>query len=47
MRRNWLGLADPWLGPFSDLYEPAWFPEKRLAGYAEGAATVAAIAGSS
>jgi hypothetical protein len=33
------------LGPFPDLYDPTWFPEKLLAASAEGAATAAAIAG--
>jgi hypothetical protein len=33
------------LGPFPDLYDPVWFPEKLLAAYAEGAACVAALAG--
>jgi hypothetical protein len=33
------------LGPFPDLYDPVWFPEKLLAAFAEGVATVAAIAG--
>jgi hypothetical protein len=33
------------LGPFPDLYDPVWFPEKLLAAVAEGAATVMALAG--
>ena len=33
------------LGPFPDLYDPTWFPEKLLAALAEGAATAAALAG--
>ena len=33
------------IGPFPDLYDPAWFPEKLLAAFAEGAATAAAIVG--
>lgn len=33
------------IGPFPDLYDPAWYPEKLLAAYAEGAATVTALAG--
>jgi hypothetical protein len=33
------------LGPFPDLYDPAWFPEKLLAAFAEGAACVTALAG--
>jgi hypothetical protein len=33
------------LGPFPDLYDPVWFPEKLLAAYAEGAAFVTALAG--
>lgn len=33
------------LGPFPDLYDPVWFPEKLLAAYAEGAACVTALAG--
>jgi len=33
------------LGPFPDLYDPTWFPEKLLAAFAEGAATAAALAG--
>ena len=33
------------LGPFPDLYDPAWFPEKVLAAFAEGAATARALAG--
>ena len=34
------------IGPFPDLYDPVWFPEKLLAAFAEGAAFVAAIGGS-
>jgi hypothetical protein len=33
------------LGPFPDLYDPVWFPEKLLAAFAEGAACVTALAG--
>ena len=33
------------LGPFPDLYDPVWFPEKLLAAFAEGAACVMAVAG--
>jgi hypothetical protein len=33
------------IGPFPDLYDPAWYPEKLLAAYAEGAATATALAG--
>jgi hypothetical protein len=33
------------IGPFPDLYDPVWYPEKLLAAYAEGAATVTALAG--
>lgn len=33
------------LGPFPDPYDPAWYPEKLLAAYAEGAAGVMALAG--
>lgn len=33
------------IGPFPDLYDPAWFPEKLLAAFAEGAATATALAG--
>lgn len=33
------------IGPFPSLYDPVWFPEKMLAAYAEGAATVTALAG--
>jgi hypothetical protein len=33
------------IGPFPDLYDPVWYPEKLLAAYAEGAAAVAALAG--
>jgi hypothetical protein len=33
------------IGPFPDLYDPVWFPEKALAGIAEGVATLAALAG--
>ena len=32
-------------GPFPDLYDPVWFPEKLLAALAEGAACAAALAG--
>jgi hypothetical protein len=32
-------------GPFPDLYDPVWFGEKVLAGAAEGAAALAALAG--
>ena len=33
------------IGPFPDLYDPVWFPEKVLAAFAEGAACAAALAG--
>ena len=33
------------IGPFPDFYDPAWYPEKLLAAYAEGAAVAAALAG--
>lgn len=33
------------IGPFPDVYDPAWFPEKLLAAFAEGAATATALAG--
>jgi hypothetical protein len=33
------------IGPFPDLYDPAWYPEKLLAAYAEGAAVATALAG--
>lgn len=33
------------LGPFPDPYDPVWFPEKLLAAFAEGAASVMALAG--
>jgi hypothetical protein len=33
------------IGPFPDLYDPVWFPEKLLAAFAEGAAFVTALAG--
>lgn len=33
------------LGPFPDLYDPVWFPEKLLAAFAEGAACITALAG--
>ncbi len=33
------------LGPFPDLYDPVWFPEKLLAAFAEGVACVTALAG--
>lgn len=32
-------------GPFPDLSDPVWFPEKLLAAYAEGAAALAALGG--
>jgi hypothetical protein len=31
------------IGPFPDLYDPVWFPEKLLAAIAEGAAGLAAL----
>jgi hypothetical protein len=31
------------LGPFPDLYDPVWFPEKLLAVFAEGAAGLSAL----
>lgn len=31
------------IGPFPDLYDPVWFPEKLLAAFAEGAAGLAAL----
>jgi predicted acyltransferase len=31
------------IGPFPDLYDPVWFPEKLLAASAEGAAALAAL----
>ena len=31
------------IGPFPDLYDPVWFPEKLLAAFAEGAASLAAL----
>lgn len=33
------------IGPFPDLYDPVWFPEKLLAMFAEGAASLAALLG--
>ena len=33
------------IGPFPDLYDPVWFPEKLLAAFAEGAASLAALLG--
>jgi hypothetical protein len=33
------------LGPLPDLYDPVWFPEKLLAAFGEGAASVAALSG--
>ena len=33
------------IGPFPGLYDPAWYPDKLLAAFAEGAATAAALAG--
>lgn len=33
------------IGPFPDPYDPVWFPEKLLAAFAEGAASVMALAG--
>jgi hypothetical protein len=33
------------IGPFPDLYDPVWFPEKLLAAFAEGTAFVTALAG--
>ncbi|MDR2987455.1 MAG: hypothetical protein LBV34_21720 [Nocardiopsaceae bacterium] len=33
------------IGPFPDVYDPVWFPEKVLAAIGEGAAMLAAIAG--
>lgn len=33
------------LGPLPQMYEPAWFPEKKNAAIAEGVATVTALAG--
>jgi hypothetical protein len=33
------------IGPFPDLYDPAWYPEKLLAAYAEGTAAATALAG--
>jgi hypothetical protein len=32
------------IGPFPSLYDPVWYPEKLLAAFAEGAATVTALA---
>lgn len=31
------------IGPFPDLYDPVWFPQKVLAAFAEGAAGLAAL----
>jgi len=31
-------------GPFPDMYDPIWFPEKTLSAWAEGVAAVAALA---
>jgi hypothetical protein len=33
------------IGPFPGMYDPAWYPEKLLAAFAEGAATATALAG--
>lgn len=33
------------IGPFPDLYDPVWFPEKLLATFAEGVASLAALLG--
>ena len=33
------------IGPFPNLYDPVWYPEKLLAAFAEGAATSTALAG--
>jgi hypothetical protein len=33
------------LGPFPDLYDPVWFPEKLWAAFGEAAASVASLAG--
>jgi hypothetical protein len=33
------------IGPFPNLYDPAWFPEKLLAAFAEGVAIATASAG--
>jgi len=33
------------IGSFPNLYDPAWYPEKLLAAFAEGAATATALAG--
>lgn len=33
------------IGPFPNLYDPAWYPEKLLAAFAEGTAIAAALAG--
>jgi hypothetical protein len=33
------------LGPFPDLYDPVWFPEKLWAAFGEGAAALAALTG--
>ncbi|HUC24511.1 MAG TPA: hypothetical protein VMA73_17525 [Streptosporangiaceae bacterium] len=32
------------IGPFPSLYDPVWYPEKLLAAFAEGAATLTALA---
>ena len=33
------------IGPFPNLYDPTWYPEKLLAAFAEGTAIAAALAG--
>jgi hypothetical protein len=33
------------LGPFPDLYDPVWFPEKLWAAFGEAAASIASLAG--
>jgi hypothetical protein len=33
------------IGPFPDLYDPVWYQQKLLAAFAEGAASLAALAG--
>jgi hypothetical protein len=33
------------IGPFPNLYDPVWFPEKLPAAFAEGAASATALAG--
>jgi predicted acyltransferase len=33
------------IGPFPNLYDPVWYPEKLLAAYAEGTAVATALAG--